>query len=229
MSRSTTSTRSRTSTRSQAPSSLANIVHFRVTAIKYGIETLAPKFFGGPPDLVLTGPNHGGNAGLLDGLTSGTLSAAAAGAKAGIPAIAFSSITGDKVSHTSRPTGFSETYAGLATAFVQHVVTTGAKPFLPKGIFLSVNYPEITKNGTDCSKPTYVLARATPVIPIFTGSDVEICGNGGRLPDESDVIEASGCFASVVVLDMSLRLDVDAEKQAEVAGILGDLLGCLPA
>lgn len=30
---------------------------------RYGIQTLSPQFFGGPPDLVVAGPNVGLNAG----------------------------------------------------------------------------------------------------------------------------------------------------------------------
>ena len=28
-------------------------------AVKYGIQVLAPQFFGGPPDIVIAGPNIG--------------------------------------------------------------------------------------------------------------------------------------------------------------------------
>ena len=33
---------------------------YPVTSMKYGVQTLAPKFFGGPPDLVVSGFNVGG-------------------------------------------------------------------------------------------------------------------------------------------------------------------------
>lgn len=32
---------------------------FGIDAVKYGIQTLAPKFFGGKPDIVISGPNIG--------------------------------------------------------------------------------------------------------------------------------------------------------------------------
>lgn len=37
---------------------------FPVDAVKFGIQTLAPKLFGGPPDLIVSGPNVGGNTGI---------------------------------------------------------------------------------------------------------------------------------------------------------------------
>ena len=33
---------------------------FGPDAVKYGIQVLAPEFFGGPPDIVISGPNIGG-------------------------------------------------------------------------------------------------------------------------------------------------------------------------
>lgn len=34
-------------------------------AVKYGIQTLAPKFFGGPPDFVVSGSNIGSETDIL--------------------------------------------------------------------------------------------------------------------------------------------------------------------
>lgn len=66
---------------------------YPVTAVKYGVSTLAPKFFGGAPDIVVTGPNVGSNLGLV-AFFSGTIGAATEAAKEGIPAIAFSGTSG---------------------------------------------------------------------------------------------------------------------------------------
>ena len=38
---------------------------FPADAAKYGIQTLSPKFFGGPPDFVVSGPNVGLNTGYV--------------------------------------------------------------------------------------------------------------------------------------------------------------------
>ena len=55
---------------------------YPVTAIRYGINTLAPKFFGGEPDIAVTGPNVGSNLGVAV-LVSGTVGAATEAVKQG--------------------------------------------------------------------------------------------------------------------------------------------------
>lgn len=55
---------------------------YPVTAIRYGIETLAPRFFGSEPDIAVTGPNVGSNLGLAV-LVSGTVGAATEAVKQG--------------------------------------------------------------------------------------------------------------------------------------------------
>ena len=50
---------------------------YPVTAMKYGAQKLAPKYFGGAPDLVVSGPNVGSNLGLVN-FFSGTVGAASA-------------------------------------------------------------------------------------------------------------------------------------------------------
>jgi 5'/3'-nucleotidase SurE len=61
--------------------------------MRYGIQTLSPKFFGGPPDIAVAGFNVGSNLGTTV-LFSGTVGAATEAVKEGIPAIAFSGRTG---------------------------------------------------------------------------------------------------------------------------------------
>lgn len=46
---------------------------YPVDAVKYGIQTLAPKLLGGSPDLIVSGPNVGTNLGI-DAFFSGTMS-----------------------------------------------------------------------------------------------------------------------------------------------------------
>lgn len=53
-----------------------------MTAIRYGLQTLAPRFFGGEPDIAVTGPNVGSNLGLSV-LVSGTVGAATEAVKEG--------------------------------------------------------------------------------------------------------------------------------------------------
>ena len=56
---------------------------YPVTSIKYGIQTLAPRFFGGKPDIAVTGPNVGSNLGVVV-LASGTVGAATEAVKEGM-------------------------------------------------------------------------------------------------------------------------------------------------
>ena len=56
---------------------------YPVTAMRYGIETLSPKFFGGAPDIAVTGPNVGSNLGVVV-LASGTVGAATEAVKEGM-------------------------------------------------------------------------------------------------------------------------------------------------
>ncbi|KAE9400881.1 sure-like protein [Gymnopus androsaceus JB14] len=46
---------------------------FPVNAVAFGIQTLAPQFFGGPPDFVVSGPNVGNNLGQATVNISGTV------------------------------------------------------------------------------------------------------------------------------------------------------------
>jgi 5'-nucleotidase len=83
-----------------------------------------------PPDLVLSGINHGSNLGT-DVLYSGTVSAAMEGAIEGIPSIAFS-----LASYTSKE--FS-----AAAAFAKSLITQISKQPLPEAMLLNVNVPPI--------------------------------------------------------------------------------------
>ena len=83
-----------------------------------------------PPDLVLSGINHGSNLGT-DVLYSGTVSAAMEGVIEGIPSIAFSL------------TSFAATDFQPAAAFAASLVAQLAKQPLPELLLLNVNVPAI--------------------------------------------------------------------------------------
>lgn len=83
-----------------------------------------------PPDLVLSGINHGSNLGT-DVLYSGTVSAAMEGVIEGIPGIAFSL------------TSFSASDFQPAATFAQALVAQLAKQPLPELLLLNVNIPAI--------------------------------------------------------------------------------------
>jgi 5'-nucleotidase len=83
-----------------------------------------------PPDLVLSGINHGSNLGT-DILYSGTVSAAMEGVIEGIPSIAFS-----LASHTSKE-------FQTAAMFAKDLITQISKHPLPEATLLNVNVPPV--------------------------------------------------------------------------------------
>ena len=84
----------------------------------------------GPPDLVLSGINHGSNLGT-DILYSGTVSAAMEGVIEGIPSIAFS-----LASYTSKE-------FQTAAMFAKTLITQLSKQPLPEVMLLNVNVPPV--------------------------------------------------------------------------------------
>jgi len=199
---------------------------FPVTAVKYGLSDLAPKFFGGPPDLVVTGPNVGSNIGLTTQV-SGTVGAANEAVNEGIPAIAFSGASGDQRSYTELKAGdYSDVYAQLAVKITKLI--TKSKPYLPTGVGLNVNFPP--SDGTTCSKASdfkFILTRMNPDLNPFT-DDVDHCGSV-HLPTESTVSDAAaGCYVSISGFKAGWKVDISAADQAVVLQKLGSLLTCLP-
>ncbi|EJD47246.1 sure-like protein [Auricularia subglabra TFB-10046 SS5] len=198
---------------------------FPVTSVKFGIQTLSPQFFGGPPDLVVAGPNVGSNLGSTV-LISGTVGAATEGAKEGIPALAFSGATGSQVSYTTLPNNYSGLYAALATSLTGAVVGAG-KPFLPPGVALNVNFPPVSGSCTIVSAFSFVLSRINSAAA-RDPPDVTTCGST-RLPTESSVVGTrGGCFISVSVYNASTKGDVPSGTQQVVLTKLSGFLSCLP-
>lgn len=224
---------------------------FPVTSMRYGIQVLSPKFFGGDPDLAVAGYNVGGedirrkdyvdhdsesqslltflvrlqaNLGLTT-LISGTVGAATEAALEGIPAIAFSGTSGSQVSFNTATTTYQTVYADLSTNVTQTLLASG-KPYLPDGIWLNVNYPTVTASTcASASRFRFVLSRINTAV--LAPDDVVTCGSA-RLPTESAVVGTSGCFASISVGVASSKGDADAATQAVVLDKLQSILSCLP-
>ncbi|CDO70425.1 hypothetical protein BN946_scf184999.g66 [Trametes cinnabarina] len=209
---------------------------YPVDAARYGIQTLAKQFFAsGQPDFVVSGPNVGPNLGLTV-LLSGTIGAACEAARSGIPAGAFSGMSGAQVSYTTLSTDPNSTasraariYADLTATFVDALTTSPAArasdALLPPGVIVNVNYAAVDACAGGAASYGWVLSRL--VWNLFE-TDVERCG-ARRLPTESSVVGA-GCYASVSVVDAKSKLDVSASVQAEVLERLQGLpLSCLPS
>ncbi|KND93822.1 Acid phosphatase [Tolypocladium ophioglossoides CBS 100239] len=199
---------------------------FPVTAIKYGIDTFGPRLWhGAAPELAVTGPNVGVNLWLTVPF-SGTVGAACFAAHdAGIPAIAFSAASTRRAAWDVSPVpDRSFVYAQLATALTNKIVASG-KPYLPKDVFLNVNFPKVKGACTDASNFKWVLSRIN--LGIFSPPDVEWCGSK-RLPTELYVSGRGGCYISVSIGDASDKTTINDGRQKVVLDKLRDMLVCLP-
>ncbi|KAL8787755.1 MAG: hypothetical protein Q9195_007624 [Heterodermia aff. obscurata] len=194
---------------------------YPATSMICGIKKLSPKFFGGPPDIAVAA-NLGDTVKL-----AGTVGAATAAAKEGIPAIAFSGTTGFPISYIEpQQFPYHFVYADLSTNVTQTLAAT-AKPYLPSNIWLNVNYPAVSISK--CNSPAkfkFVLSRIHTADD-DTQADVDTCGYT-RLPIEKTVVKTSGCYASISVGNATTKSDVTAPQQAVVLDKLKSILSCLP-
>ncbi|KAK2057345.1 5'/3'-nucleotidase sure [Colletotrichum caudatum] len=199
---------------------------FPVTSMRYGIQQFAPEFWNGQaPELAVAGPNTGSNL-FLQVQFSGTVGAATYASKQGIPAIAFSGLTENRLPWDTEPVPAASTvYAELANRLVTRIVGAGA-PYLPEKTWLNVNFPEVADDK--CSDPDefkWVLSRINyNLLPI----DISTCGANGRLPEETKVVRTAGCYISVSVGEAEHKLTADKDEQQAVLDKLGDFLSCLP-
>jgi 5'-nucleotidase len=112
-----------------------------VMALLYGLDVVAQARWSGPPDLVLSGPNIGQNAGSIV-ISSGTVSNAQYAMIRGIPAIALSA--GERT--TSGPDLINAQSTEVAAKTLQLIdqleIASGGGPLLPTGVGLNVNFPD---------------------------------------------------------------------------------------
>ncbi len=111
-----------------------------VMATAYGLDIVARKRWGMPPDLVVSGPNEGQNLGPLVNM-SGTVSNAQYAASLGLSAIAISADT----NMNDNPALEAEA-AKLTVKLIDTLKrkSTGGR-LLPNGVALNVNYPKFTE------------------------------------------------------------------------------------
>lgn len=193
---------------------------FPATAMRYGIQTVAPNVFGYSPELAVSGPNVGANRGDTTKI-SGTFGAANEALVQGVPAIAFSGDDGPHKSYLDITTQDDPSiiYAALATQIINTV--TASKPFLPRDIGLNVNFPS-TKNCPTLSSYSFIFSRIFP----NTGSDDVSQCKTKRLPTEDEVAAAGGCLISISGFNVG-KTDLSAKNQALVRDKLLSLWSCL--
>ncbi len=98
-----------------------------VDCVKLAVEYFCPR----PPDLVLSGINHGSNS-SINVLYSGTMGAVIEATALGFNAIGFSLL------HHSPDADFSQ-----ATHYIRHIIATTLQKGLPSDISLNVNIPRL--------------------------------------------------------------------------------------
>lgn len=112
-----------------------------VMAMLYGLDVLAPARWGRAPDLVLSGPNIGRNAGPIV-VSSGTVSNAQYAMMRGIPAIALSA----GMNSTSKDDLVNPLSGEIAKRSLELVDLLDTRamggPLLPSGTGLNVNFPD---------------------------------------------------------------------------------------
>ena len=172
-------------------------------------------------------------------LTSGSVGAATRAVLLGVPAIAFSGLSGHLLPwDDDSGYGYPGIYGDLSTRIVRALLAT-SKPYLPNNTWLNVNYPF---SDVVCSyKPDgfdIVLSRINSVDDKdpkdLTPPDVSTCGST-RLPTEEKVMKKSDidppklrpCVVSISVGRADTKGDASAEEQAVVLEKLGNIFTCL--
>ncbi len=166
-----------------------------------------------PPDLVISGANFGQNVGV-GVVSSGTVGAAMAAVRAGVPAIAVSVAL--DLREAGRPEPFSSTIDAFGPAaefvveLVRQLTETGGSGLLPAGHFLNVNYPAVGVDDPDGVRfATLSNLRAFRRVFSVAGSSgparVEMAPSDGELAEEgSDLALLNAGFVTISVLDGNL-------------------------
>ncbi|MFA5630654.1 MAG: 5'/3'-nucleotidase SurE [Porticoccaceae bacterium] len=123
-----------------------------VMATAYGLDILALQRWGQAPDLVLSGPNEGRNAGVMIN-SSGTVSNAQFAAARGLPAIALSAgmNSNGKFDENGNiaDNPISSAVAASMGEFIQALANSAnTASLLPAGIALNINFPDEIKSDT---------------------------------------------------------------------------------
>ncbi|EKM53971.1 uncharacterized protein PHACADRAFT_257501 [Phanerochaete carnosa HHB-10118-sp] len=195
----------------------------------WGLDVIRPMILGNDSaiDLVVAGPNEGGNAGPFLFTLSGTMGATYTSVYRGIPAIAFSAGNSTHRSFTTLTNDTSDPAniaARLTTNFVNALanVTQPGQRALPLSVGIGINLPEFGPNS-NCTDPPFILTRLAggALVPTLAiGPDgfpleTEIVTSGVNpnftgvpiLPGET--IISSGCQSSVSVFS----IDYDAPTE----------------
>lgn len=215
-----------------------------VMSLLYGVDVAGQKRWGRKPDLVLSGPNEGQNAGAII-LSSGTVSNAQYAAVMGIPAIALSAglvSTDDQT--LDNP--LSHTVAKRSVELVAALDTlAGTEPLLPAGLALNVNFPDnpanagwqLTRIGSynayvvrfsenmarDASPTMKAMARQHRAeIPEMPGIALDMNGVAPTSDQSSD--ESAVFKTAIAISPMQAGYDLNAKADNTIQMLLQNLL-----
>ncbi|KAA1112313.1 hypothetical protein PGTUg99_014333 [Puccinia graminis f. sp. tritici] len=188
---------------------------FPLDGIRFGLDTLTPRFYDGMPDLIVTGPNVGKNTGLQDRF-SGTLGAAAFGSRQGVAAIAISADddnrhgyqTGDSEEKSSEI--YAKATMRVLDEFILKMENTAEGPpndFVPAGCVLNINL-------------------LTTIFGIRHQSGIDHCGSP-FLPGEQAVLDSqNGCWAAVTLIQSHSFLDGSSEQKQALLDRAPEFFSC---
>ncbi|KAI9839390.1 MAG: hypothetical protein M1837_002114 [Sclerophora amabilis] len=194
----------------------------------FALDYVIPRYWNGTkPDLVVAGPNEGGNTGAFLYTLSGTIGATYSAVERDIPAIGFSAADGIRRPYTevndTAPGGLDPaTITGrLGAKLVQQLADNAkGKRLLPSGYGINVNYPKITSLEDDsCIDPPFIQTRLTgdanvdlanydESTGLFTHGGINnspglnTCINGDcSLPGEAKVVKTCQSSVSIFTVD----------------------------
>ncbi|PBK96512.1 sure-like protein [Armillaria gallica] len=210
----------------------------------FGIDIIAPMHFGSKPiDLVVSGPNEGGNNGPFLYTLSGTIGASYASVERGIPAIAISAGNGTHRSFTTN-TGAKDDPANIAAQLVASFVAALARGIdttktrlLPLGVGIGINMP-VFGPGNSCVAPPFISTRMTggatidkisidpttgfPVSTDLVANGLNVLLNGNtRLPGETIISAECKTAVSVYSVDYDAPSAVADPIQKHLASLFG--------
>lgn len=200
-----------------------------VVALLYGLDVLAQARWGTAPDLVVSGPNEGRNAG--PGVTaSGTIGIAQFASGRGIPSIAISA-GGGTVDDDTLANSDSALVAGKLVELVAGLdsQSKGGR-LLPSGVALNVNLPDriagapwkLTRHGSYASVAIRFSTDRAGADGPLAGIAVVPQGNPPTAEQQNDEAAVSRSAISVTV--MQPTFDHDAKVHDSMAILLSDLL-----
>ena len=205
-----------------------------VMATAYGLDIVARQRWGMAPDLVVSGPNEGQNAGPLVNM-SGTVSNAQYAAALDLSAIAISA--------DNNMNDNPALQAEAAKLVVKLIDTLKAKStgsrLLPRGVALNVNYPKFIEGQSGGLKWSLSRHGSYSKIGLKFVDDMSQAGAGNlALPGlvfsrnaESPTTQQSGDEAAVIaagkisVTAMQVGFDANTKTQRWLDRELGGLLG----